>query len=94
MTVRGIVVRETSTWPNSFLEMAGWNKCNCTAGRVESHGYQGLPKGSVRVGYLGNQRRKLAVMGFSSAKALFGGAEAESNLPAALWKGSGFEVRR
>src|SRR5579863_1892770 len=26
-----------------FLEMAGWNKCNCTAGRVESHGYQGLP---------------------------------------------------
>ncbi len=31
------------------------DKGNCTAGRVESHGYQGLPKGSVRKGYLRNQ---------------------------------------
>jgi hypothetical protein len=33
------------------------DKGNCTAGRVESHGYQGLPKGSVRKGYLGNRGR-------------------------------------
>src|SRR5712671_7729740 len=30
------------------------DKANCTTGRHESHGYQGLPKGSVRTGYLGN----------------------------------------
>jgi hypothetical protein len=32
------------------------DKGNCTAGQRESHGYQGLPKGSVRTGYQGNQR--------------------------------------
>ncbi len=31
------------------------DKGNCTAGQGEPHGYQGLPKGSVRKGYQGNQ---------------------------------------
>ncbi len=30
------------------------DKANCTSGRHEPHGYQGLPKGSVRLGYEGN----------------------------------------
>ncbi len=33
------------------------DKVNCTAGWGESHGYQGLPKGSVRTGYQGNQQQ-------------------------------------
>jgi hypothetical protein len=32
------------------------DKGNCTAGYRESHGYRGLPKGSVRMGYQGNQQ--------------------------------------
>ncbi len=31
------------------------DKGNCTAGQAEAHGYQGLPKGSVRKGYQGNR---------------------------------------
>src|SRR5579872_4888943 len=30
------------------------DKANCTSGSHEPHGYQGLPKGSVRTGYQGN----------------------------------------
>jgi len=30
------------------------DKANCTTGCAELHGYQGLPKGSVRPGYDGN----------------------------------------
>src|SRR5579864_4699801 len=30
------------------------DKANCTSGRHEPHGYQGLPEGSVRKGYQGN----------------------------------------
>src|SRR6476659_2542839 len=30
------------------------DKANCTSGSHESHGYRGLPKGSVPKGYLGN----------------------------------------
>src|SRR5579872_316669 len=30
------------------------DKANCTTGRHEPHGYQGLPKGSVRKGYFRN----------------------------------------
>ena len=37
------------------------NKANCTSGSHEPHGYQGLPKGSVRTGYEGNQRSVTAV---------------------------------
>src|ERR1700722_5091191 len=31
------------------------DKANCTSGRHEPHGYQGLPEGSVRKGYQGNR---------------------------------------
>jgi len=56
MTPPGSAAREKRhIGQTPFLEMAGWNNCNCTAGRGESHGYQGLPKGSVRKGYQGNQ---------------------------------------
>src|ERR1700680_2634394 len=34
------------------------DKANCTSGRHEPHGYQGLPEGSVRKGYQGNRRHK------------------------------------
>ena len=34
-------------WPVGQEQLYGWTR--------ESHGYQGLPKGSVRKGYLGNQ---------------------------------------
>jgi hypothetical protein len=55
MTPLGVLPGGTSRGQTPLLEMAGWNKCNCTAGRGESHGYQGLPKGSVRTSYQGNQ---------------------------------------
>jgi hypothetical protein len=38
-----------------YWQMDRPDKANCTSGRQEPHGYQGLPKGSVRTGYEGNQ---------------------------------------
>jgi hypothetical protein len=40
-----------------FWQMDRPDKANCTSGRQEPHGYQGLPKGSVRTGYEGNRGR-------------------------------------
>src|SRR5580658_8614245 len=55
MTTPEAFARENGTWPNSCFGDGRSDKGNCTAGRGEVHGYQGLPKGSVRKGYLGNQ---------------------------------------
>src|SRR5258708_378365 len=33
------------------------DKANCTSGHHEPHGYQGLPKGSVRMDYQGNLKK-------------------------------------
>jgi len=55
MTAPGMCYPGNVTWPNSIFGDGRLDKTNCTAGQCESHGYQGLPKGSVRTGYEGNQ---------------------------------------
>src|SRR3981081_2310754 len=42
----------------SHLEDGLPHKANCTTGRHEPHGYQRLPKGSVRTGYQGHLSRR------------------------------------
>src|SRR6266851_7201157 len=46
--------REHIGRPNSHLDDGLPDKANCTTGRHESHGYQGLPQGSVRTSYQGH----------------------------------------
>src|SRR5258708_3750874 len=41
----------------TYRQMDRPDKANCTSGPHEPHGYQGLPKGSVRTGYQGNRAR-------------------------------------
>jgi len=40
-----------------YRQMDRPDKANCTSGPQEPYGYQGLPKGSVRLGYQGNQAK-------------------------------------
>src|SRR5579862_2737500 len=44
------------------------DKANCTSGSHEPYGYQGLPEGSVRTGYLGNRGRDVSRRGLARAK--------------------------
>src|SRR5260370_9105489 len=53
--LRETVLEEPIGRPNSHLDDGLPDKANCTTGRHESHGYQGLPKGSVRTSYQGHQ---------------------------------------
>src|ERR1700687_3657226 len=39
----------------TYRQMDLPDKANCTSGRHEPYGYQGLPEGSVRKGYQGNR---------------------------------------
>src|ERR1700690_1311985 len=55
MKLLGSAARSNCHVAKLLSESGRLHKGNCTAGRVESHGYQRLPKGSVRTGYLGNQ---------------------------------------
>src|SRR5579863_7474820 len=43
------------------------DKANCTSGSHEPYGYQGLPEGSVRKGYLGNRAKRRKQKGLGSA---------------------------
>jgi hypothetical protein len=50
-----------------FWQMDRPDKANCTSGRQEPHGYQGLPKGSVRTGYEGNREEVTGAPGENTA---------------------------